>query len=138
MTPWPRVEGLVDVRKDPIMKGFKDFLMRGNLIDLAVAFILGASFGEVVKAFTKIIMDIIGLMGGSPDFSSVAVGPINVGVFITALVSFVILSAIVYFGVIKPYERLKAATAKPTEPDVAAPTTEELLAEIRDLLKTRA
>ena len=120
------------------MAGFKDFLMRGNLIDLAIAFILGASFGDVVKAFTKIILDIIGLIGGNPNFDTVAIGPINVGVFITAVVSFVILAAIVYFGVIKPYEHIKARTAKPVEAAVAAPTTEDLLAEIRDLLKAQA
>ena len=117
------------------MKGFKDFLMRGDLIDLAVAFILGASFGKVVESFTKIIMDIIGLLGGTPDFSKVMVGPINVGVFITAAVAFLILSAVLYFGVVKPYERLKGLTSKPTKAEPAAPTSEELLVEIRDLLK---
>ncbi|HEY3409888.1 MAG TPA: large conductance mechanosensitive channel protein MscL [Propionicimonas sp.] len=120
------------------MAGFKDFLMRGNLIDLAIAFILGASFGEVVKAFTKIILDIIGLIGGNPNFDTVAIGPVNVGVFITAVVSFVILAAVLYFGVVKPYERIQARVKKPVEAVVAAPTTEDLLAEIRDLLKTQS
>ena len=117
------------------MQGFKDFLMRGNLIDLAIAFILGASFGNVVTAFTKIIMDVIGLFGGNPDFSTVAIGPINVGVFITALVSFVIMATVLYFGVVKPYESLKAMTTKPKPEEAGGPTSEELLAEIRDLLK---
>lgn len=120
-----------------IVNGFKEFLMRGNLIDLAVAFILGASFNTVVTAFTKIIMDVIGLFGGNPDFSTVTLGPINVGVFITAAVSFLITATVVYFGVVKPYETIKAMTtkAKTAEPD--APTSEELLAEIRDLLKSQ-
>lgn len=116
------------------MAGFKDFLMRGNLIDLAVAFILGASFGSVVQSFTKIILDIIGLIGGNPDFSTVAIGPINVGVFITALVSFVIMAAVLYFGVVRPYERIKKLTEKPKADEPGAPTSEELLTEIRDLL----
>ncbi|HEY3409227.1 MAG TPA: MscL family protein, partial [Propionicimonas sp.] len=54
--------------------------MGGNLIDLAIAFMLGASFGEVVKAFTKIILDIIGLIAGNPNFDTVAIGQVNVGV----------------------------------------------------------
>ena len=84
------------------MKGFKDFLMRGNLVDLAVAVIIATSFGAVVSTFTQIIMDVIGKMGGNPNFDTVAIGGVNVGKFITAVVSFVILAAIVYFGVIKP------------------------------------
>lgn len=118
------------------MAGFKNFLMRGNVIDLAIAFILGASFGEVVKAFTKIILDVIGLMGGNPNFDTLAIGPINVGVFVTALVSLAILATVLYFGVVKPYERIKARAATPLEV-VTAPTTEDLLVEIRDLLKAR-
>ncbi|MDR2379548.1 MAG: large conductance mechanosensitive channel protein MscL [Bifidobacteriaceae bacterium] len=115
------------------MKGFRDFLMRGNLIDLAVAFILGASFGAVVSSFTQVIMDLIGLAGGNPNFDTVAVGPIVVGKFLTALVSFVIVAAVLYFAVVRPYQILKGKLAKKDdEPD--APTAEELLTEIRDLL----
>ncbi|MCB0911458.1 MAG: large conductance mechanosensitive channel protein MscL [Propionibacteriaceae bacterium] len=116
------------------MAGFKDFLMRGNLLDIAIAFILGASFGAVVESFTKIIMDIIGLIGGNPDFSTVAIGPINVGVFITAVVSFVIMAAVLYFGIVRPYEAIKKAKEEPAADEPGAPTQEELLAEIRDLL----
>ncbi len=121
------------------MKGFKDFLMQGNLIELATAVILGAAFGDVVKAFTGIIMGIIGAFGGNPDFSTVTVGGINVGVFINALVAFVIIAAVLYFLVIKPYERVRDAVAArlQAQKDAEAPaaTTDELLAEIRDLLK---
>ncbi|MDR2564491.1 MAG: large conductance mechanosensitive channel protein MscL [Bifidobacteriaceae bacterium] len=118
------------------MKGFRDFLMRGNLIDLAVAFILGASFGAVVKDFTKIIMDLIGLVGGNPDFGTVKIGSINVGNFLTALVSFVIVSAVLYFGIVRPYQLLKDKLTKDAEP--APPTTDELLTEIRDLLAKKS
>ena len=116
------------------MKGFKEFLMQGNLIDLAVAVIIGAAFGDVVKAFTKIIMDFIGLIGGQPDFSQVVLPyvNVNVGVFLTA---------VVYFFVIKPYQAMKAAAEArlkaTTDAAAPAPTTDELLAEIRDLLKAR-
>ena len=119
------------------MSGFKDFLMRGNLIDLVIAFILGASFGDVVTAFTKIIMDIIGLIGGNPNFDTVALGPINVGVFITALVSFAVMAAILYFGIVKPYETIKNLGKKPADDAPTPPSSEELLTEIRDLLKAQ-
>ncbi|MDR0594666.1 MAG: large conductance mechanosensitive channel protein MscL [Bifidobacteriaceae bacterium] len=118
------------------MKGFRDFLMRGNLIDLAVAFILGASFGTVVSSFTQIIMDLIGLAGGNPNFDTVTIGSINVGKFLTALVAFVIVAAVLYFAIVRPYQMLKARLAKPDAP--AKPTTDELLTEIRDLLASNA
>lgn len=116
------------------MKGFRDFLMRGNLVDMAVAFIMAASFGAVVTTFTQVIMDIIGKLGGTPDFSTVAIGGVNVGKFITALIAFVIMAAVVYFGIVKPFEKLRGVFSKPEEEEPAGPTTEELLAEIRDLM----
>ncbi|MDR0285905.1 MAG: MscL family protein, partial [Propionibacteriaceae bacterium] len=73
------------------MKGFRHFLMRGNLIDLAVAFILGASFTAVVTAFTSIIMSLLSRIGGQPNFDAVTVGGIKVGPFITAAISFLVL-----------------------------------------------
>ena len=121
------------------MKGFKNFLLRGNLIELAVAFIMAAAFGAVVTSFTQVIMDIIGKLGAQPDFSAVAIAGVNVGRFITAVVAFAIMSAVVYFGIVKPYEMFKKLGAKESAPDEAgAPTSEELLAEIRDLLKAQA
>lgn len=123
------------------MKGFRDFLMRGNLIDLAVAFILGASFNAVVTAFTKIIMDLVGLIGGQPDFNSLTIGPINVGTFVTALVSFIIMAAVLYFALVRPMAAIqKRLTARhaPAATEPAAPTTEELLTQIRDLLAKQA
>lgn len=124
------------------MEGFKKFLLRGNLVELAVAVIIGASFGDVVKSFTAVIMDIIGKFGGlDVDFSGFAPGNIRVGVFLTALIAFVILASIVYFGVVMPYEKakefLESKTKKAEEPEEveAGPTTEALLVEIRDLLK---
>ena len=118
------------------LSGFKEFLMRGNLIEVAIAFIIGAAFGTVTTSFTKLVMDVIAkVVGGQPDFSSVAVAGVNIGVFITAVISFAITAAVVYFGVVKPYEAVKARFAKPAEPTVVGPTTsEELLTEIRDLL----
>lgn len=126
------------------MKGFRDFLMQGNLIELATAVIIGASFNAVVGAFTDLLMSLISrVIGGEPDFSQITIPyiDVNIGVFITTLVSFVMVAAVVYFFVIKPYTAMKAAVAARLQADKAAeppaPTTDELLAEIRDLLKAR-
>ncbi len=118
------------------MKGFKDFIMRGNLVELAVAFIIGTAFAEVVKTFTAIVMDLLGKLGGTPNFSSFVPGGVHVGAFLTALVAFLILAAVVYFGVVKPYEFAKSRMTK-DEADDASPSSEELLTEIRDLLRER-
>jgi large conductance mechanosensitive channel len=94
------------------MKGFKEFLMRGNLMDLAIAVIIGGAFGAVVSSFTDVVLSVIGLIGGNPDFSTVRLGPILVGPFINAVVSFVIIAAVVYFGIIKPMEGLQKLRKK--------------------------
>lgn len=121
------------------MKGFKEFLLRGNLIDLAVAVIIAGAFGTVVSTFTQILLDVVGLIGGNPNFDTVAIGPINVGKFLTAVVSFVILAAIIYFAVVKPFQVLQDRLKKEEAvEEPAAPTTDELLAEIRDLLKAQS
>ncbi|GAB2476260.1 large-conductance mechanosensitive channel protein MscL [Luteococcus sediminum] len=114
------------------MKGFKDFIMRGNLIELAVAFIIGGAFATLVTAFTKIIIELLARLGGSPNFDAFKpFGMSSVGPFLTALVAFLIMSFVVYFFIVKPYEAAKARFTKPAEP---ADTTESLLAEIRDLM----
>ena len=122
------------------MKGFRDFLMRGNLVELAIAVIIGTAFAAVVKAFTGMIMDIVGKFGGHPDFSSTSVAGISVGALFTALVSFVLTAAVVYFLVVVPYnkisERLKRDVDQPEA--TAAVTSEDLLTEIRDLLREQA
>lgn len=118
------------------MKGFKDFLMRGNLIELAVAFIIGGAFATVVATFTQMLMDLIGKIFKTPNFSAFNPGGVSVGAFLTALVSFVILAAIVYFFVIQPYESLQHRIKKGEEEQPAA-SSEELLTEIRDLLANK-
>lgn len=123
------------------MKGFKEFLLRGNLVELAVAFVIGAAFATVVTTFTAMFMDVLGLLGSTPDFSNFKPGGVSVGAFITALISFVIVAAVVYFGVVLPYNKAKNImdARKKQEADDAAPvaSTEELLTEIRDVLKSR-
>lgn len=117
------------------MKGFKDFVLRGNLIELAVAFIMAAAFTTVVTATVAMIMDVLGKLGGTPDFSSYQPGGVHVGDFLTALVAFLILSTVVYFGIVAPYTRARERMNRDATTE-AAPVTEDvaLLTEIRDLL----
>ena len=117
------------------MKGFRDFLLRGNLIELAVAFIMGLVFASVVEAFTKIMLDILGLIVQIEGLSDIDVVGINIGNFLTALITFVFTALVLYFAVVVPYNRLSAIRKK-DEPEKAA-STEDLLAEIRDLLRER-
>ncbi|MEE9964085.1 MAG: large conductance mechanosensitive channel protein MscL [Propionicimonas sp.] len=121
------------------MAGFRKFLMRGNLIEVAVAFIIGATFASVTSTFTQLVMDVIGaIIGGQPNFDSVTIGQVNVGHFITAVVTFVLTAAVVYFGIVKPSELLRTRFATEQAAEPAAPTSEDLLAEIRDLLKEQS
>ncbi|KRE61971.1 large conductance mechanosensitive channel protein MscL [Nostocoides sp. Soil756] len=117
------------------MQGFKSFIMRGNLVELAVAFVIGAAFATVVTAFTKMFMDVLGKLGGTPNFSDYKPGGVSVGAFLTALISFLIVAFVIYFFVVKPYERAKERFF-PKEPDAETidPNT-ELLKEIRDELR---
>lgn len=118
------------------MKGFKEFLMRGNLIELAVAVIIGTTFAAVVKAFTDILLDVLGKIGGQPNFSSVSVAGISLGAFLSALFTFVLTATVLYFGVIMPYTKF-SELRKVDEPEVAA-SAEDLLGEIRDLLREQS
>lgn len=122
------------------MNGFRDFLMRGNLVELAVAVIMGTMFAAVVSAFTGMIMDIIGKFGGVPDFSSVSVGGLSVGKFLTALLTFLLTALVVYFLVVVPYNKISARLKKEQQQPESAPavTSEDLLTEIRDLLREQA
>ncbi len=113
------------------MTGFKNFILRGNLVDLAVAVIIGTAFGSVVSTFTQWLT---GLMpeSASAYFSTEAQ---SFGAFLNAAISFALLAAVVYFFVVMPYTRAKdryfPAEAPGTPADVA------LLEEIRDLLAAR-
>lgn len=120
------------------MQGFKDFIMRGNLIELAIAFIMGAAFSTVVTAFTNIVLSLISLvLGGPPNFDSYAPGGVPVGAFITQLISFLIVALVVYYGLAKPAMSYRDRTRK-TESEEAVELTElDLLTDIRDLLATK-
>ena len=120
-----------------MIKGFRDFLLRGNVVDLAVAVIIGAAFGAVVTSLvTDVITPVIGAIGGNPDFSAYTLGPIKIGNFINALLSFLIIALVVYALIVVPMNRIMERTRRQTESgEPPAPTKEEvLLAEIRDAL----
>jgi large conductance mechanosensitive channel len=102
--------------------GFKKFLLRGNVVDLAVAVVIGAAFKDIVDTMVKgLITPLIGIFGGLPDFSALSFSINNsrflVGTFINAIVSFVILAAVIYFLVVLPtnrlMERLQAQAPEP-------------------------
>ena len=114
------------------MTGFKNFILKGNLIELAVAFIMGLAFAAVVTATVNLLMDIIGKIGGQPDFSSYDPGGVSVGAWITAVISFLILAAVVYFFIVMPYTKAKERYFPADEP--GTPADVELLTQIRDLL----
>jgi len=114
------------------MSGFKNFILKGNLIELAVAFIMGLAFAAVVTATVTLIMDIIGKVGGQPDFSSYAPGGVSVGAWLTALISFLTIAAVVYFFIVLPYTKAKERYFPADEP--GTPADVALLTEIRDLL----
>lgn len=117
------------------MTGFKNFILRGNLVELAVAFIMGLAFASVVTATVALIMDLIGKVGGTPDFSSYSPGGVSVGAWLTALISFLILAAVVYFLIVMPYTKAKDKFFPTEEP--GTPADIALLEEIRDLLRDR-
>lgn len=118
---------------------FKDFILKGNAIDLAVGVLIGAAFGGLVKAVTEgLINPVINWLGGDVQVS-LQVGIFDVGLIINAAISLLITGAVLFFIFVKPMNKLRSLTAKPSAP--AAPpepsNEEKLLQEIRDLLKNR-
>lgn len=95
------------------MSGFRAFLLRGNVVDLAVAVVIGAAFGAVVAAFVAdLVTPLIAAIGGQPNFSGLYFTINNsrfmYGAFINAVLAFLIIAAVVYFFVVAPYARLMA------------------------------
>lgn len=124
-----------------MLKEFRDFINRGNVVDLAVAVVVGAAFGAVVVSFTNdILMQVIAVFGGTPDFSDLVLTvrdtPVRYGAFLTALISFLII-AFAVFLVVKALNAAQARIAREDEEAEVEKTEVELLAEIRDLLRER-
>lgn len=119
-----------------MLKGFKDFILRGNVLDLAVAVIMGAAFNEVVKALVeKVLMPAISMLVQAPNFDSFLVfGDIKIGAFLTAVVNFLLVAAAVYFAVVLPVQKLNEMAAKKGDVEEEEDTELTLLKEIRDSL----
>ena len=103
-----------------MLSGFRDFIMRGNVVDLAVAFVIGVAFASVVTSFvTQILTPLLGLVG-VPDFSQLSTtlssgATIGWGLFLNALISFLLIAAAIYFFVVVPMNRLKGQAAVETK-----------------------
>lgn len=125
---------------------FKSFIMRGNVLDLAVAVVIGAAFGRIVTSFVNdVLMPPIGILLGGVDFSNLVVTiqqataeaeavTINYGVFIQTLIDFLIIGVAI-FMVIKVFEKTKRKEKAKPAPIAERPAQEKILIEIRDLLK---
>jgi large conductance mechanosensitive channel len=119
-----------------MLKGFRDFILRGNVIDLAVAFILGAAFNAIVTSLVKdVLTQLIAAVAGKPDFSSLVLKvngtPIMIGNFLNAAISFLIVACVVYFGIVLPLNTLLAKLRKPApEAPPSVKTCPECLSEI--------
>src|SRR5215467_2260525 len=119
-----------------MLKGFKQFMLRGNVIDLAVAVVIGGAFGAVVTALVKdLITPLIAAVGGKPDFSAIAFtvngSKFLLGDFINAVVSFVIIGAAIYFFVVAPVNALTARMHRgEAPPDPTTKKCPECLSEV--------
>lgn len=110
------------------MKGFKQFILRGNVLDLAVAVVMGAAFGTVVSSLVKdLLTPIIAAVVGSPDFSRIAIdingSKLLIGEFLNAVIAFLMLSTVVYFFVVLPVNSLMARLSRGEAPP--DPTTKK-------------
>jgi large conductance mechanosensitive channel len=129
-----------------MVKEFREFAMKGNVVDLAVGVVIGAAFGKIVTSLVEdIMMPAIGWVFGKVDFSqlvlnlpSVIPGQAEVvlkyGSFLTIMINFLIVAFAIFFFVVKPMSKMKKPAA-PSTP--SGPTDVELLTEIRDLLKKK-
>jgi large conductance mechanosensitive channel len=126
-----------------MIKGFKDFLLRGNIVDLAIAVVIGTAFTALVASFTKSFIDpLLGLIGGGgPKGMTVTVNDqdFTFGAFITACITFVITAAVVYFIIVVPMMKLNELRARGEEPEPEGVAEDiQLLREIRDALQRQS
>lgn len=122
-----------------MIKEFREFILKGNMLELAVAVIIGGAFGKVVTAFTDVLLAVIGRFGGQPDFSAFKPQGIPVGVFLNSIISLLIVG-FALFLVVKAYNAAKKrfeAPAVDVKGPEELPADTKLLIEIRDLLKAQ-
>ncbi|MFN8049751.1 MAG: large conductance mechanosensitive channel protein MscL [Ancrocorticia sp.] len=123
-----------------MIKGFREFIMRGNVIDMAIGIIIGAAFTPIVTAISDMLMNIIAGLIGAPNFDSVLQFSINdaviqPGTILTALVNFLLVAAALYFFVVMPMNKFNDRIHRNDEAiEEAVDANTELLTEIRDLL----
>lgn len=128
-----------------MLKGFREFVLRGNVIDLAVAVVVGAAFGSIVTALTdRIIKPLLNAITppSSPGLGVQLVADkpstyIDFAALITAALNFIVVAAVIYFGIVLPLRTLQQRRKRASEPASSLPTDIELLTEIRDLLSSR-
>lgn len=118
-----------------MLKGFRDFLMRGNVIDLAVAVVIGGAFGAIVTALVKdLVTPIIGAIGGQPDFSRIYFTINNskfmVGDFLNTVISFIVIAAVIYLGVVIPMNTLTGRMKRGEKVDPTEKACPECLSQI--------
>jgi large conductance mechanosensitive channel len=121
---------------------FRKFVMKGNLIEIAIAFILGLYFKDVVDAFTNgIVLAFVAAVFGEPNFQDITIGigdaDLLIGVFLNAVINFVLVALVLFF-VVKAYDTMKTRLIVSGEETETLTKSEELLEEIRDLLRTRS
>ena len=121
-----------------MIKEFRDFLLRGNIVELAIAFVMGVASAAVVNSFVNnLVMPIVAMIIGKPDFSDLTFtindAVFRYGAFITDVISFVAIAAAVFFFVVKPMDALTKRIQKPTEEEVSDEERrhQELLAALR-------
>jgi large conductance mechanosensitive channel len=128
-----------------VLKGFKDFILRGNVVDLAVAVVIGAAFATIVTAFTdSVIKPLINAItpASSPGLGVTLIAGkdstyVDFAAVITAAINFVIVAAVIYFAIVLPVNVIQERRRRGEETGPAEPTEVELLAEIRDLLSAQ-
>lgn len=123
-----------------MFKGFRDFIMRGNVVDLAVAVIIGAAFNQIVNSMVgDVLTPLIGAIFGRPDFSGIVLGPIFLGKFVNAVVNFFIVAVVIYFGIVTPMQKLQQRLDRKKAAQPAPAPSEEvrLLTEILETLKNK-
>lgn len=123
-----------------MFKGFRDFIMKGNVVDLAVAVIIGAAFNQIVNSMVgDVLTPLIGAVFGRPDFSGIVLGPILMGKFVNAVVNFLIVAVVIYFGIVVPMKKLQEKVDRKKAIQTPPAPSEEvrLLGEILETLKNK-
>jgi large conductance mechanosensitive channel len=126
-----------------MIQEFRDFVARGNMVDLAVGFVMGAAFKALVDSLVaNVIMPIVAIPFGQPNFDAV-IWTVNgseilIGAFLTTLVSFVLVAIGVFLFIVKPYNAYRSRVEEAEEEAETGPSEVELLVEIRDSLKDRS